>query len=285
MPELPEVMRMAESLNRHLSNKRLLNIQINEKSRYYSTNVLKNYSYLTKGLLLQGVISRAKRILFMFYDEINNRNIILTSFLGMEGHWLPYNHKYSGVILTMGQIKKMKNVILNIIEKVFYYDDMRHQGILNVCISSNDIEDVFKNVGPDFIYGGITLQMYYDKIKNKRTLHKEICWWMLEQKYFSGIGNYLKSEILYRCGIAPYRTLGSLTDQEIKLLLYWSIEVIKESYSGYGLTIATYADPDGNLGNYVRRVYKQPYDPNGYPVLREVLTDKRGTYWCPKLQK
>ncbi|KAH9520435.1 Endonuclease 8-like 1 [Bulinus truncatus] len=33
---------------------------------------------------------------------------------------------------------------------------------------------------------------------------KPICEVMLNQKYFNGIGNYLRAEILFRCGIAPF---------------------------------------------------------------------------------
>lgn len=39
---------------------------------------------------------------------------------------------------------------------------------------------------------------------NKSCFNKPICEVMLDQKYFNGIGNYLRAEILYRCQVAPF---------------------------------------------------------------------------------
>lgn len=284
MPELPEVMRIGESLNRHLASKRLLGITITHKSRYH-TNPFKQIEYLTKGLLLLQVITKAKRILFQFYNEVTNHHITLVSFLGMEGHWLQQEGKHSGVIFQFGRIETYNGTIFNITDKVFYYDDTRHMGTFSVCINEADMLHVFKNVGPDFMSGQITFDLYHLTIKSKRTLHKQICWWMMEQKYFSGIGNYLKAEILYACKISPHRILSSMTDEDIKSLYYYSIFIIRESYLAYGLTIATYADPDGNVGRYPRKAYQQPMDPNGYLIIKETLTDNRTTHWCPQVQK
>ncbi len=283
MPELPEVMRTGESLHRHLAGKKLIRFQIKEGSRYYM-NPFSGSELLITGLLLINVTVKAKRILFLFFNEKTSQYIILISFLGMEGHWIRQGGKHSGIILEMGEIKKMGKHTVNIIQETFYFDDVRHFGSFLVCTTQEELNDVFKNVGPDFMTGNITLDQYREKIKGKHIEHKEICWYMLEQKYFSGIGNYLKSEILYMSGIAPMRTLGTLTEDEIQRLYYWSIAVIRESYENYGLTIATYVDPDGNLGMYNPRVYQKTTDPTGLAVRKDTLSDKRGTYWCPQRQ-
>ncbi len=36
---------------------------------------------------------------------------------------------------------------------------------------------------------------------DKTVFNKPICEVMLDQKFFNGIGNYLRAEILYRCGV------------------------------------------------------------------------------------
>ena len=41
----------------------------------------------------------------------------------------------------------------------------------------------------------------------------------MNQKYLSGIGNYLKSEILYESKISPLRTLEFLSRQDLEILL------------------------------------------------------------------
>lgn len=278
MPELPEVMRISESLNNHLSGKYLIKFSIGEGSRYTGKG-FPGLELLT-GLLLKNVQNYAKRIIFIFYDHINKRDIFLLSFLAMEGHWLQIPRKHSAICLHFGHFTKRFNVV----EKIFYYDDVRHQGTLTVCTTPEEFQKYFKAIGPDYMKGNITYDMYKNKILNSRTAEKQICWWMMEQKFFSGIGNYLKSEILYRCRISPYRLLKNLNENDIQLLYYWSIQIIKESYLKGGLTIATYEDPDGNMGTYQPLVYKQKMDPHNNPIIKETLSDKRTTHWCPNMQ-
>ena len=39
---------------------------------------------------------------------------------------------------------------------------------------------------------------------DKTEFDKAICEAMLNQKYFNGVGNYLRAEVLYRAGVAPF---------------------------------------------------------------------------------
>lgn len=39
---------------------------------------------------------------------------------------------------------------------------------------------------------------------SKKPFDAEICEVLLEQKYFNGIGNYLRAEVMYRAGISPF---------------------------------------------------------------------------------
>jgi len=48
------------------------------------------------------------------------------------------------------------------------------------------------------------IQNIADNIENC-AFNKPICEVLLNQKFFSGIGNYLRAEILYRCGIPPFQ--------------------------------------------------------------------------------
>ncbi|XP_063599145.1 endonuclease 8-like 1 [Penaeus indicus] len=50
--------------------------------------------------------------------------------------------------------------------------------------------------------------------------NKPICEAMLNQKFFNGIGNYLRAEILYRCGIAPFDEAREVLS-EIKPFSKW----------------------------------------------------------------
>ena len=107
---------------------------------------------------------------------------------------------------------------------------------------------------------------------------------MLQPKYFSGVGNWIRAEILYECKIAPNRKLGDLTDSDVKHLYHWSIKILKDAYKVKGLTISNYIDPEGNYGTYKVKVYMQKTDPLGHKVITSVFSDKRTIHWVPEVQ-
>jgi formamidopyrimidine-DNA glycosylase len=142
-----------------------------------------------------------------------------------------------------------------------------------------------KSVGPDLLSEEISFPEYKNIITQKRISKKEICKFLLDQKYFSGIGNWILSEIMYECGIAPSRTLGSLSEKDILNLYTVSVKILKDAYAVNGLTITNYINPDGELGTYNVKVYMKDVDPEGNEIVRSTFSDKRTVHWVPSKQK
>jgi len=120
--------------------------------------------------------------------------------------------------------------------------------------------------------------------RNKRIQNKQICDYLLDQKRISGIGNYLRSEILYRSRIRPDRSLKNLSDEELELLRIESIKTVRESYDSHGLTIRSYSDLYGNKGTFICQVYNRTEDPYGNPIRTDTFKDGRTIHWVPSLQ-
>jgi len=84
--------------------------------------------------------------------------------------------------------------------------------------------------------GPCPLTQYEDFYKNiKDNLHKKaldapLYEVLMNQTYFNGIGNYLRSEILYRLNVNPFQKLTELTDDELKSLLFLCYVSICEAY-------------------------------------------------------
>lgn len=283
MPEGPEVRCVAESLNRHLSGKQLINFGLTEKSRYHAKGQFKGMHLLGFNLHLQSVNVRGKRIIFIFRTH-TGQLIYMLSFLGMEGHWLQYPTQHTAFWMMFGNVRSIDTHDIITGHKVFYYEDSRHFGSLDVFSDLSELAKALKNVGPDLLNEDVPIDLYRKTLRNSRIASKEIAWFMLEQKYFSGVGNYLRSEILYEAKIAPHRLIGTLTEEEIQLLHYISIKVLHEAYKCHGLTIASYVDPDGIKGTYVPKVYQQAMDPLGNSVSTVTLSDGRTTHWVPNVQ-
>ena len=276
MPEGPEVCNIAKSLNFYLQGKKLISGTLLPTSRYYKHDKFEGMEYLTHGLTLVKVFSRGKKIIFEF-----EKNTFMICSLGMEGHWLQIPTKHTALYLDFGRVEGK----FRIIEKTMYYEDSRHFGTLNVYTCFDKIKIAMKTVGPDLLQDNISIQQYTQIIKSKTLSKKELHWFLLEQKYLSGIGNYLKSEILYASKLAPNRTIQSLSDEDIFCLYSNSIQIIRKAYECNGLTLGTYVDPDGNIGTYDPMVYQKEIDPLGNKVVKTQFGGKdRTTHWVPEIQ-
>ena len=287
MPEGPECARIADTLNYYLQNKYLMGgtfyPQVNldgSDSKKFGTNLIPVMCHLKHGSKVIRIYAQAKRVIFEL--EINNQRYYIASFLAMTGHWLRYIPKSTIMELKFCDTNP-KLTRLNIVTERIYYEDIRKFGFFQIHLTAQSLEKVFKKIGPDLLHTEVTLQQYYQVIRTPKLFQLTIDAFLLEQEYFSGIGNYLKSEILYQCRIAPMRTLGSLTDTDIVNLLTNSSHLIRYAYQCNGLTIGDYIDPNGNKGVYKPLVYSQPQDPEGRPV-HTTNSGERTTHWVPGYQ-
>ncbi len=108
----------------------------------------------------------------------------------------------------------------------------------------------------------------------------------MDQKIISGVGNYIKSEALYRAGISPHHAVSEISQQKLEDLCVWIKAICKRSYEQGGATLSTYTDMDNNPGNFVFSffVYRKETDPLGNAVIHEVTPDGRMTHWVPEIQ-
>ena len=106
----------------------------------------------------------------------------------------------------------------------------------------------------------------------------------MKQKYTSGIGNYLKAEVLYRAKMNPTKKLHELSDNEIKTLYDSIMFQLILSYQHHGLTIKSYWDPEGRPGTCPRQVYGKPKDLLGNPVEKFKDSKERTVHWVPSVQ-
>lgn len=286
MPEGPEVRRMAESLQARLAGKSVLRISLTSKSRYFKTGILQS-EQLKYPLDIIQITSRGKRIIFhcRHLDHVTQvcTPFWLVSFLGMEGRWQFVPGSHSGVEVTIGHSIYTKP-ILRVRETIVYFNDTRHFGALIICTTLAELQTTFSRIGPDLLSDTITLENYVTVARQKGLSNKEVAWFLMEQKYFSGVGNYLKAEILYQSRIHPGRTMSTLNDRDLERLYNNTLSIIHDSYKNGGLTIATYADANGVTGKYERKIYNKQVDPLGNPIIRQEFSDKRTTHWVPGLQ-
>ena len=116
---------------------------------------------------------------------------------------------------------------------------------------------------------------------------------LLNQRVMAGVGNVFKSEVLFVARLDPFRTVASLSDEQVRRLISVARTLLTENvidasrvgaatWGGYRRTTRR-ADPDARLWVYGRG--GKPCRRCGTAIqYRKQGPDARGTYWCPKCQ-
>jgi endonuclease-8 len=113
----------------------------------------------------------------------------------------------------------------------------------------------------------------FKKVKEKEdTL---VCDILLDQTIFAGVGNIIKNEVLYRIGVHPLSTVGSLSTPKLK-------ELIKEARK-YSFDFLHWKKEYTLKKHWL--VYSKKLCPENHPITREHLgKTNRRTFYCAKCQ-
>jgi formamidopyrimidine-DNA glycosylase len=106
----------------------------------------------------------------------------------------------------------------------------------------------------------------------------------MEQRFFSGVGNYIKCEVLYIAMVKPDRILSNLTDIEIETIRQSIFWVIDTSLSCNGLTISDFITPNQDKGTYDPLVYGKDKDRADRDIVKATFSDKRTSHYVPGYQ-
>ena len=92
-------------------------------------------------------------------------------------------------------------------------------------------------LGPDVVIEETTIQDLVDHMNQKTYQRRRLKTLLLDQGFFAGIGNYLRSEVLFTSGLHPDRTVGSLSDEEKEKLAEQALFLSRQSFHNPGITI------------------------------------------------
>jgi len=265
MPEGPEVKIVVDFLNKSLQNKRISSFS--HCSKPYKIKYgeviksLKEYVPLDfSGFFCIGKTSFLKidkRKYFSFH-------------LGMTGKWSEKKEKH-----THFKIETSDNTKI-------YFTDPRRFGNIKIVSKDQLDKDYYKE--GDFLNFNTPIKKYAEYLVNNLKSEQEVCKILLNQKYFSGVGNYLKSEILYKAKIHPQKKWNQLTNKEIFNLCNYTKSTIIESYNCGGAELRDFKNPKKD-SKLKLLAYGKEKDKKGRKIISEITKDQRRTFWCPAIQK
>ena len=166
----------------------------------------------------------------------------------------------------------------------FYYNSLRNFGTVNY-LSAAELGKKLATLGPS-ILSDVALDKDALVVRWRRSTGN-ICKTLIErQNLISGIGNYIKAEILYRCAVDPRVDTTEVSDDDLYCLYLQAREIAQDAYEDGGASLYTYTGIHGDKSEYKTKlqVYGKCKDPHGNTVETLKTPDKRTTHWVPAVQ-
>lgn len=274
MPEGPEIRRAADALAKAVAGKVLTSVT-------FGFPKLKKFEALLEGRRIRSITSHGKAMLTQFDNE-----------------WTLYTHnQLYGVwkIVKAGQRPDTSRTLRVALETrtsaILLYSASQVAMWKTADLAQHPF---LSKLGPDVLDGSTSVAMVVARLAEARFLSRALPALLLDQAFLAGIGNYLRSEILFEARIAPNRRARDLSAAERKRLAAAILAVPRHSYRTRKSDAREPAletadqEPEGKAIHGFRfHVYRrdgQPCDRCKTRIERQDVGG-RGLYWCPHCQK
>jgi endonuclease VIII len=95
-----------------------------------------------------------------------------------------------------------------------------------------------QRLGPDVLDPALDAETVAARLQDARFTGRSLTALLLDQGFLAGMGNYLRSEVLFEAGIAPQRRPRDLAPEQIAALARALLEVPRRSYRTRGIRAA-----------------------------------------------
>lgn len=267
MPEAPEVAHLRKELVRLCKGRSLRSVDI-LRGRYKKHGPPNGFKEFTAALPLKLLnITQKGKVMFLHFEQ----DWCIISKLGLMGWWYEQGNPPEWMSAP-------HNLVFTFRGKTIIYTDVLSYGTLTFTNDANVVTKQLNMLAPDI--GTVSYQEVLERVLSRPRLGKELIEdVMIDQKaLFSGVGNYLKSEILYQARIAPMRTVASLTAAEWKIIVSCAKAVLRRMERSVSRTdIIKYEQS--------MQVYHKENDPKGNKVEKHKTKEGRTTFWVPSEQR
>ncbi|MDA8538846.1 bifunctional DNA-formamidopyrimidine glycosylase/DNA-(apurinic or apyrimidinic site) lyase [Candidatus Pelagibacter bacterium] len=289
MPELPEVEVVKRSLIRKVKNLIIQKVNIKDsKLRYH---IDKNKFRKITGLRIKKIERKSKFLLFFL-----SKNFIMMVHLGMTGKFFFVDRKntklktsfYYNIDYKKEQKYDRVEFILNKNQKLIY-NDVRKFGFIKL-LSNKEYKDNFHliHLGPEPLKNTFNYTYFKNYIKGRSRVIKDI---LMDQKFVSGLGNIYANEILFLSKVKPSRKVKNLKEFELKKIINFTKEVLKNAIELGGSSIKDFSSSNGKKGSFQQHfnVYGKKGATCTNTTCRSIIVkssiSNRSTFFCDNCQK
>ena len=271
MPEGPEIKRVTDRLAEALAGRRVEEV-------FFAFDRLKRWEQVLAGEEVASVRPRGKAVLIGF-----GNGLTVYSHNQLYGRW---------EVVRRGERPDTRRQLRLALHTA---------GNSCLLFSASEIEVLdeegvqdhpfLRRLGPDVLAGDTTLDLILERYRSPEFQGRQVGDLLLDQGFLAGLGNYLRSEILFSARVDPRARLRDLDGRRLRALARATLETAVRSYESGGVT-----QP---LGRYRRLRSRgrsfdearfQVFGREGEPCYRcrsrieKIRVSSRRLYYCPACQ-
>ncbi len=272
MPEGPEIRRAADAIAAVLEGREAQVVR-------FGLPRLRRHASTLRGRRISAVETRGKALLTHFEHgwTIYSHNQLYGVWQVRRGHDLPETRRSLRLLLQTDTHSAMLYSASDI--GVWRTDELAGHPFLS-------------RLGPDIMNRELAWRDVAERLAEPAFTRRTLASLYLDQGFLAGVGNYLRSEILFDAGLHPLRRAHSLSRGERGRLARSTLEISRRSYRTAGITLGP------RLAGLLERTGASRqerrfavFGRTGLPcyrcggsVVREAIGSRR-IYWCGQCQQ
>jgi endonuclease VIII len=271
MPEGPEIRLAADKIAKDIIEKPLVEV-------FFAFEQLKSFeSALTEAQIIS-VSPKGKALLTRFSNHLS-----IYSHNQLYGVWYSrkaYDYPSTNRQLRLAIHTEKRSALLYSASDIAVLDDDQ--------IAAHPF---LRKLGPDILEETTTVEMVLERLQSKAFKSKGFPNLLLNQNFLGGLGNYLRSEILFVAGIYPALRPVDCSIEQLQKLATALLEIPRQSYATKGITNSLQIVERLKKLGQTRRQYRHwvfgRQDCFCHLCSSEILKDTLGgrrIYFCPSCQ-
>lgn len=272
MPELPEVVNVAQKLNNEIKDTKIIKVSV------VLAKVIKEIDHnIFSKSVTNSTITKVDNISKHLIFYLDNGKVII-SHLRLEGKFKIYSSESEIVKHDLVLFYLSNNKILA------FYDHRMFATMHLKDIKSFRAEKPIVNVAK--IPMEMTGKELYERIYKKGIAIKST---LLDQSIIAGLGNIYVNEVLWFVKINPTTPSNKITLQQCDEIIKYSVLVLTKATEMGGSTISSFESLNGEEGTYQAllevHMKKGQKCSRCQSLIEKIQVNGRGTYFCPICQK
>lgn len=217
MPEGPEIRRAADAVERVLAGRRVVEVR-------FGLARLRRYCAALEGARVTAVDTRGKAMLTRFDNDLT-----LYSHNQLYGRW--YTSRRGEYPDTA---RSLRVALHTATHSALLYSASDIDVLTDEEIASHPL---LSKLGPDILDRRLTVAGVSGRLCRPDFRNRALASLYLDQRFLAGIGNYLRSEILFVARLDPAAAPADLSPAEIGRLARATLAVSRRSYRTEGVTV------------------------------------------------